>query len=194
MVRSSGGRWLVPLLLAYVLLSAGCTKAEVTATSTTSSAPPSTSPASAPASTVAASTTAPSSTSAVATKAAFLKQGNAICRAEAAKLAALSSKYGPSGPSTPADTADLIEQNAQLLEQNVADFRALPVPPGDEDTIEALNLKILELVAYAREFAKAKIAGDEQLIATLTTQAKAVQTEIDAAADTYGLTDCSGGS
>ncbi len=136
----------------------------------------------------------------------YIAQGNAICEDANAQFNAIQLEFPnlpePSAPEEFAEpmVADFIDQFTAVLEEQLADLRALAAPEGDENLLAAIY-DDLEAVARAiPQLAAAAAAGDLAAIEQLTSQEdqghaglRVVATafsDLDTQAIEYGLTVC----
>jgi hypothetical protein len=80
-----------------------------------------------------------SSTEATLSKAAYLKQGNAICKQTNDELdAAVSKEFGNQQPSQQQIEQFATETVVPTIDDEISQLRALPAPSGDEETVNAI--------------------------------------------------------
>ncbi len=118
-------------------------------------------------------------------KAAFVAQGEGLCRDAARRYAAL-----PAPGSTQASVTRFLDGVNGVSTKLAADLRALQAPPGDEAAIsemlgavDSLNVKAKEAINVAR-------SGNERLFIALTDELRVAQTAVNAKLDAYGLKVC----
>jgi hypothetical protein len=139
-----------------------------------------------------------SSTTSIATpttadRAAFLAQGNAICKNMDDRSLALTQQY-QQGSKRPADLQQMLDGNGDLIEQSVVQLKALPQPAGDEAQLSAMYADVEKLASLSHQLATATGQGNRDLMSQLQTDGSQLQTKTNAEADAYGLTDCGKGS
>ncbi|UDY35881.1 hypothetical protein [Dermatobacter hominis] len=137
-------------------------------------------------STTTTTTEAPSSSA----KDGFVEAANAICSEMDDRSVELSDSMPEDGAESAADMQRLLEGNAQLAEEAIAQIRALPQPPEDAARLEAMYAQIDELAALGRQGATAVAQGDEATFATVSEQADELSAKANAAFTEYGLDVC----
>lgn len=131
-----------------------------------------------------ASSPAPGGSPAI-TKAEFLQQGNAICAQMNRQMAGV--------PTTGSDAGQILDglhQELSILSSGIQQLKALPEPPADTATIQAIfakvdataNLLTLELTAEA--------AGNMSQADALDAQVSSAGKAANAGFSAYGLTVC----
>jgi hypothetical protein len=120
-----------------------------------------------------------SSTEAALSKSAYLAQGNAICRKADAQLSAEAKKtFGNSSPSQAELSKFGTDTAIPIIEDELAQLRALPAPTGDEETVVAIFDAADDGLAKLKETPTLIVNGNEAF-------AKA-----NKLAKSYGLTAC----
>jgi hypothetical protein len=155
--------------------------------STTAEPSPSSTLTSTPTSTSTSTATAP--TGGGEGRAEFVAAANALCTTMNDRSKALSDAFDDA-PKDAASTADLLEENASLIEGVIADMRALPQPAGDEQVLATIYADVEELVDVGRLAADAARAGDDRGLAALLERGETVQEKANASSEAYGLTAC----
>ena len=120
-----------------------------------------------------------------ATRADFIEVANDICREANDR----SREIADTRPDS------MLEANAELIEQAIADLRALPQPDGDEQVLERMYDRTDSLVADARELARllADPAADADEVARTSEEVEALQRSVNDELTDYGLTECGAG-
>jgi len=140
----------------------------------------------------------------------YLAQGNAICEDANAQFEAVDLGFDNlPEPSTPEDfaeplLADFVDQYTAVLEEQLADLRALAAPEGDENLLAAIYDDLEAVTRAIPQLADAAAAGDLAAIEQLTSDEdqghaglRVVATafsDLDMQAIEYGLTVCGGES
>ena len=136
----------------------------------------------------------------------YLAQANALCEEANAQLEAVQAEFDdlPEASDVQAFAdpvvADFVERFTAVLENQLADLRALAAPEGDEDLLAGIY-DDLDVVARAiPELAAAAAAGDLDAIEQLTSQedrghaglrlVAAAFSDLNTRANEYGLTVC----
>ena len=135
----------------------------------------------------------------------YIAQADAICEDANVQFDAINLEFAnlpdPSNPEEFAGplAADFIDQFTAVLEEQLADLRALASPKGDENLLAAIY-DDLEAVLHAIRQLAAAAAGDLEAIEQLTSQKdqghaglRVVATafsDLDIRANEYGLTVC----
>ena len=136
----------------------------------------------------------------------YITQGNAICEDANAKFDAINLEFAnlpeASNPEEFAEplVADFVDQFTAVLEEQLADLRALAAPEGDEDLLAAIYDDLEAVLRAIPQLAAAAAAGDPAAIEQLTSNEdqghaglRAVGTafsDLDIRAGEYGLTVC----
>ena len=136
----------------------------------------------------------------------YVAQGNAICEDTNAQFEAIALEFAnlpdASNPEEFAEpfVADFIDQITAVLEEQLADLRALAAPVGDEDLLAAIYDDLEAVVRAIPQLGAAAAAGDLDAIEQLTSQEdqghaglRVVATafsDLDIRAREYGLTVC----
>jgi hypothetical protein len=136
----------------------------------------------------------------------YIAQADAICADANAQFDAIRVEFAnlpePSNVEGFAEplVADFVDQFTAVLEEQVSDVRALPVPEGDEDLLATIYDDLEGVARAIRELAAAAAAGDLGAIEQLTSQEdqghaglRVVATafsDLDIRANEYGFTVC----
>ena len=128
---------------------------------------------------------APTSTTSAVTKAAYLAQGNTICKTMNQRIAALGDP-----PDDPVDIAARFEQIHVIIGEALVELRLVPVPPGEEAKIAAVYATVDKVQKDAPAYSAALRAGNQQAAAAARKKVAADQARANAAAVGYGLTAC----
>jgi hypothetical protein len=86
--------------------------------------------------------------------------------------------------------ARVIESGVRILDDLVADLRALTPPPGDETTLDEFYAAQQQVIDKAREAGAAASAGNERLFESQAEEFSVLTTAANAKADAYGIDDC----
>jgi len=136
----------------------------------------------------------------------YIAQADAICEDANAQFDAINLEFAnlpdPSNPEEFAEplAADFIDQFTAVLEEQLADLRALASPEGDENLLAAIYDDLEAVLRAIRQLAAAAAAGDLEAIEQLPSQEdqghaglRVVATafsELDVRANEYGFTVC----
>ncbi len=118
-------------------------------------------------------------------KNAYLAKGEALCRSNMRQAAAL-----PQPGSSLASLGRYGERYLPLLNQLIADFKALPVPPGDEAAVGAIVADMDAAVPKFQELVAAAKANNARAVGAVATDLDVATTQVDAKLDAYGLKAC----
>ena len=140
------------------------------------------------------------------TKDEYLAQGNAICEDANAQFDAINSEFAnlpdASNPEEFAGplVADFIDQFTAVLEEQLADLRALAAPEGDEIVLASIYDEVEAVLGAITQLADAAASGDPSAIEQLTARedpghsglpvVSAAFDDVDTRAVEYGLTVC----
>jgi hypothetical protein len=172
MVRGRLGGCFVALVVLSALVLGAC------------SSDPSSS--SATAATAAPTTGAPTTTTTPAViKADYVQQANALCAEMNQKVKAL-----PLYSTDAAVVAGEMEKGIAIVRDTLARLRALPMPAGDEATLEAYHAAIEANAAKADEVVAALRSGDGSRMAAADDALQADTKKVNAMATAYGETEC----
>jgi len=136
----------------------------------------------------------------------YIAQGNAICEDANAQFEAINLEFANlPDASTPEEfaeplAADFIDQFTAVLEEQLADLRALAAPEGDENLLAAIYDDLEAVLRAIPRLADAAATGDLAAIEQLTSNEdqghaglRVVATafnDLDIRASEYGLTVC----
>jgi len=137
----------------------------------------------------------------------YLAQGNAICEDSNAQFRAIIEEFDGLLPdaSTPEEfadplAADFVDQFTAVLEEQLANLRALAAPEGDETILAALYDDLEAVTRALPQLAAAAATGDPAAIEQLTSSGGQVHAglqavnvafaDLDNQAREYGLTVC----
>jgi hypothetical protein len=136
----------------------------------------------------------------------YIAQGNAICEDANAQFHAIQLEFSnlpdASNPEEFAEpmVADFVDQYTAVLEEQLADLRALAAPEGDENLLAAIYDDLEAVLRAIRQLAAAAAAGDVAAIEQLTSNEdqghaglRVVGTafsDLGIRAGEYGLTVC----
>jgi hypothetical protein len=114
----------------------------------------------------------------------FQKQANAICKRYDQKIAALGA------PSSPADIPQFVEKGIPLIEQGVAELRALKQPQELEADYELMLDETEKAVPAARKLADAAAKNDAAAVQEALTEANTANQKSNRLATKLGLSEC----
>jgi hypothetical protein len=136
----------------------------------------------------------------------YIAQGNAICEDANAQFRAVQQEFADlpdaSNPEEFAEplVANFVDQYTAVLEEQLADLRALAAPEGDENLLAAIYDDLEAVLRAIRQLAAAAAAGDVAAIEQLTSNEdqghaglRVVGTafsDLGIRAGEYGLTVC----
>jgi hypothetical protein len=86
--------------------------------------------------------------------------------------------------------ARVIDSGVRILDDMLADLRALTAPPGDEATLREFYAAQQQVIDKAKEAGAAASAGNERLFDTVVEEFNVLTTAANARADAYGIDDC----
>jgi hypothetical protein len=170
------------VLAACLLCTVGCSKSKSNDAAPTTAAPATTTTGGAPATT----------TTTIDVKAAFLKNGNAICATMNNKQKALDAHY-PNGPQTPSQLVSYVTQVSGYMEDSLKGLKALQQPPGDAATLAAMYADVQQLIDLAHQLVAAASAGQMSKAEQLANQIDSFTTTTNTKFNSYGLTVCGEG-
>lgn len=84
----------------------------------------------------------------------------------------------------------VIDTGVRILDDMLADLRALIPPPGDEPTLDEFYAAQQQVIDKAKEAGSAASAGNERLFDSVVEQFNVLTTAANAKADAYGIDDC----
>lgn len=124
----------------------------------------------------------------------FIEQGDEICgegneefaeineRLDAISVGSASEQLAEAGP--------ILREGAELVDQRLAEFRALTPPPADEDTIDEYLDLVEDQRRYLEQMADAAAAGDVQEFQQTTERLQQAAEERQGIAQGYGFEVC----
>ena len=118
-------------------------------------------------------------------KSAYVTSSAALCRNATSKADAVA----PPGTSA-ASIGKFFDAELAISTKLAADLRALPVPPGDEGTVNDLLGAFDNLNAKAKDITAAAKANNMKLVGALSSELDVADTALNAKFDAYGLTVC----
>jgi hypothetical protein len=134
-----------------------------------------------------ASGTSPSA-SATLSRSGYQAKANAICSGMNAKGNSLQD------PGTDqAKLKQVVDQAIPITSEGLAQLRQLPMPKGDEATIQGFYAKLDKLIADLKDESAALQANDLPRASQIATTFKTDSTAANSAANAYGLTVCGAG-
>lgn len=86
--------------------------------------------------------------------------------------------------------ARVIDSGVRILDDMLADLRALTAPPGDEATLREFYAAQQDVIDKVKEAGAAAGAGNERLFDTIVEEFNVLTTAANAKADAYGIDDC----
>jgi hypothetical protein len=114
----------------------------------------------------------------------FQQRANAICKRYDAKIAALGS------PASPADIPQFVEKGIPLIEQGIAELRALRPPADLEDDYNRMLDETEKAIPAARKLADAAEKQDAAAVQEAIKEGDAADTASDQIAAKLGLSQC----
>jgi len=114
----------------------------------------------------------------------FQKQANAICKRYNQKIEALGT------PSTPADIPQLVAKGIPLIQQGVAELRALKPPQELKADYELMLDETEKAVPAARKLADAAAKNDAAAVQEALKEGNAANQKSDRLATKLGLSEC----
>lgn len=114
----------------------------------------------------------------------FHKQANAICKRYDQKIAALGA------PSTPADIPEFVRKGIPLIEQGLAELRALKPPQELEGDYNRMLDETEKAVPAARKLADAAEKNDAAAVQEALSEGNAANQKSDRLATKLGLSSC----
>jgi hypothetical protein len=128
------------------------------------------------------------SPSASVSRSEYQSKANAICSTMNAKGNSLQD------PGTDqAKLKQVVDQAIPITSDGLAELRQLPMPKGDEATIEGFYAKLDKLIDDLKEESAALQANDLPRASAIATSFKTDSTAANNAANAYGLTVCGAG-
>lgn len=118
-------------------------------------------------------------------KADYVTKSAALCRDASKKSSAVT----PPGSSA-ASVGKFFDAELAISTKLAADLKALPVPPGDEATVNDFLAAIDTLNAKAKDIAAAAKANNPKLVGALSDEIDVANTALNAKLDAYGLKVC----
>ena len=118
-------------------------------------------------------------------KSSYITTGEAACRESARKSTALTQPG-----TTLSSLARYLDGYLPILNKFVADFKAIPVPPGDEAAIGEIMTAIEATPGKVKEISAAAKANNARLVGALFEEATVFGTQLDSKLDAYGLKVC----
>ena len=119
------------------------------------------------------------------TKAEFIARANAICGAMNAQA-----KTVPDPGNDPTKLAVASDRVAAITGNALREIRALPQPPSDAPTLNAIYSKLDEILAQWGTLAAAARAGNQAAAERSGAKLGALLKQANAASNAYGLTVC----
>lgn len=117
----------------------------------------------------------------------YIARADEVCAALRSQVNAL-----PFSSPDPNVLANAFREGARLGEEQVRDLRAIPVPEGDGEQIDAILDLAAELNTVGRAAAGAKADGDDVRFRELIARARKLQRRQRELALAYGFRDCAG--
>jgi hypothetical protein len=114
----------------------------------------------------------------------FQKQANAICKRYDAKINALGT------PSSPADIPQYVEKAIPIIQQGLAELRALKPPQGLEADYKLMLDETEKAVPAARNLADAAAKNDAAAVQKALKEGNAANQKSDRFATKIGLSEC----
>ena len=130
------------------------------------------------------SSTATTTTARAVSKAEYIATANAICGVMNDAVDALPD------PADTAEAAITYEEAARIVSDTLEQLRALPPPPGDEESLDAIWVKVDELLEGYARFVAALRDDDQVLAQQISQDVEVTQNAANDASNAYGLTVC----
>lgn len=130
------------------------------------------------------------------TRAAFIAQGDAVCRETNARIAASNARIAQINRTATdakqalADAAPIFAETYDEQRDSVARFRALTPPAGDEQTVDAIVAGIEQQVSLVGQAAEAAAAGDVAQLQAVGAQMRSTRTRVRGLLQGYGFKEC----
>jgi hypothetical protein len=115
----------------------------------------------------------------------YVAKGEALCRESLRKSDAL-----PQPSATLTSLHRFIDRYLPIYERFIADFKAVPVPPGDGGTIGEITAALDGALPKIKEISAAAKANNSRLVGALFEELGVAGTALDAKLDAYGLKAC----
>lgn len=136
------------------------------------------------------------------TRAAYIAQGDAICRKANAEIAATNARINQIERSATSagqalkEAAPLLQQTADDQRASVAEFRALSAPAEDEAQVEKIVAGITDQVELVGKLADAAQAGDAARVQALGAELAGTRDRVRSLFQGFGFAECgrAGGS
>jgi hypothetical protein len=119
-------------------------------------------------------------TTQAASKADFISSADSICAETATSIANL--------PGT--DTAEDAQQELDYTQSQLQQIRSLPQPSQDKSDLDAFFTALKDQIQSLQKQADAAKAGDTATLDTLQTQLDAAESNVQEAAQAYGMNRC----
>jgi hypothetical protein len=119
----------------------------------------------------------------VVTKADYIARANTVCLGMNARVASVSD-------GDPFASADGVEQVKQIVSTTREELRTIPIPPGDEATLQDIYSKVDVLIRDYAELAEAMRSGDSSRTDEISAKGHRDQKAANDASNAYGLTVC----
>jgi hypothetical protein len=113
----------------------------------------------------------------------FQQQANAICKRYNAKIAAL-------GPASPSDIPQFVEKGVPVIQQGIAELRALRPPADLEDDYNRMLDEAERAIPAARKLGDAAAKQDAAAVQQAIKAGNAADQASDRIATKLGLSDC----
>jgi hypothetical protein len=117
----------------------------------------------------------------------FQKQANATCTKYEAKLNAIGR------PTSPADVKAYVEKGIPVIQQGLAELRALKPPEGMQGDYERMLTEVEKSIPAARQLGEAAAKNDAAAVQKALAAGNAASAAADDAAKSLGLTGCVSG-
>ena len=118
-------------------------------------------------------------------KTSYIAKGEGLCRESLRKSDAL-----PQPSTTLTSLGRFIDRYLPIYEKFVADFRAMPAPPGDEAAVGEIVAALDGALPKFKELSAAAKANNPRLVGALFEDLGVAGTALDAKLDAYGLKAC----
>jgi hypothetical protein len=117
----------------------------------------------------------------------FRTQANAICEEYNEKLGAIGA------PESPEDIPEFVDEGIPVIEEGIAELRALTPPAELEDDYNAMLDETEKAIPAARDLSEAAAEGDSEAVQDAIAEGQRADEESDRLAGELGLDACASG-